>query len=275
MRKTIICGSRSIAYTIMSSLGVHAVALLSICDMCTRAKVNGQSGMRIGGLFGTPSGPNGSEVWFAFELKHTDGLVDMAYLAEKDELLKTMHTDMRLLGWFVTGKENPESWMLQTHAQIATAVSNPLLCIFSVPFTELATDLPVKGYRLQEGQFSELPLHISLVRPEEIAVNDAMSARSRGGSAVAEKMSQQTNAIALLHQRLSVLSEYLQASLDGGQTDPAIVAAIVTTVNLLCRPDEDCTVENKQKVEEDVLIETLSSLILQTDQRLISMAGKF
>lgn len=254
----------------MPSAGVHPIALLSVCELCTRANLNESTEPVIGGLYGTRINDY-SEIWYAFEVKRDSGGMDTAFLIEKDGLLKTTNPSMQLLGWFTVGDSSQfQPWVFKVHAQVQSVVADPLLCVFAVPFPRESTEFPVAGFKLNDAGVTMIPVELVLDRPEETAVNDVMTSRSRSKGAISDQLAKQTNAMTLLQQRLTSLRDYMQRSLDGESVDMGLLAKIVTAVDLLVREQGELHVAESKRAEVDVVTEALAAVILSTDTNLIS-----
>lgn len=260
----------------MPSAGVHPIALLSVCELCTRAQLRQDTTPVVGGLYGTVVN-DFIEIWYAFEIRREGSGIDTKFLIDKDGLLKTTNPAMQLLGWFTTqmGAENMDSWAYSIHAQVESVVPNPLLCTFSVPIPQDSTEFPVRAFKLDEAGIIEIPVEFSLDRPEETAVNDVMTMRSKSKGAVSDQLAKQTNAMILLHERLVVLRDYLQKALDGDNVDQAVVAKIVTAVDLLVRENDVLHTQESEHTEVGVITEVLAAVILNCDKKLLQNADKF
>lgn len=259
----------------MPSAGVHPIALLSVCELCTRAQLRQDDKPVVGGLYGTSV--NGFiEIWYAFEMKRDEDGIDTKFLLEKDGLLKTTNPAMQLLGWFTTQISNElDSSAYRIHSQVESVVANPLLCTFTVPIPQDSTEFPVKAFRLSSTGITEVSVEFCLDRPEETAVNDVMTMRSKSKGAVSDQLAKQTNAMILLQERLTVLRDYIQKSLDTRSDDLGVLAKIVTAVDLLVREDDIMHTQESQKTETDVVIEVLAAVILNSDRKLLLSADKY
>uniref|UniRef100_A0A8C4Q1S4 COP9 signalosome complex subunit 6 n=1 Tax=Eptatretus burgeri TaxID=7764 RepID=A0A8C4Q1S4_EPTBU len=205
------------------SVSLHPLVILNISEHWTRIRAQECRPMQVvGALIGRQEGRN-IEVMNSFELlfSFVDEriIIDKEYYYTKEEQFKQVFKDLEFLGWYTTG-DAPNGADIHVHKQICEINESPIFLKLN-PQTK-HTDLPVSVYEsvidLVNGQatmlFVELPYTLATEEAERIGVDHVArmsTTDASDGSTVAEHLHAQHSAIKMLHSRVKLVLDYINA----------------------------------------------------------------
>ncbi|PVD19165.1 hypothetical protein C0Q70_21730 [Pomacea canaliculata] len=205
------------------SVSVHPLVIMNISEHWTRARAQeGKPVQVLGALIGQQKGRQievMNSIELAFDIVEGDIIINMEYYHTKEEQFKQVFSEMDFLGWYTTG-ELPSVSDIKIHKQIFQIYESPLFLKLN-PFAR-NTDLPISVFEsvidLVSGEatvlFVQLDYTLATEEAERIGVDHVarMSSGDTGdNSAVAEHLQAQHSAIKMLHNRIALILQYIQA----------------------------------------------------------------
>ncbi|KAG8221929.1 hypothetical protein J437_LFUL002488 [Ladona fulva] len=209
------------------SVSLHPLVIMNISEHWTRIRAQkGTSHQVFGALIGKQKGRK-IEIMNSFELLYNviagDIIIDRDYYSTKEEQFKQVFSDLDFLGWYTTG-DAPDDVDIKIHKQICEINESPVFLKMNPQARH--TDLPVTLYEsvidLVGGEatmlFVELHYTLATEEAERIGVDHVarMSSNEAGESSlVAEHLQAQHSAIKMLHSRVRLVLQYVQAVQSG------------------------------------------------------------
>jgi COP9 signalosome complex subunit 6 len=212
-------------------IALHPLVIINISDHYTRAKVQATDKRNprvIGALFGVQAGRS-VEVFNSFELVYSeiDGavVIDTEYLKRKQEQFNNVFKNYDMLGWYSTGTEcKPAD--IEIHTQFMPFNESPLYLLLDPVPSKVNQGLPIQLFeselRIINDEptllFSKVAYKIETGEAERIAVDHVARVTASGsaeGSQLAVQMLGTQNAIKMLHGKIKVLLQYLDATAKG------------------------------------------------------------
>ncbi|KAI9336826.1 COP9 signalosome complex subunit 6-like protein [Zopfochytrium polystomum] len=205
---------------------LHPLVIMNISDHFTRVKAQtGTSTPVFGALIGIQSGRE-IEIFNSFEVAMvvTNGVysVDKELFATKADQYKQVFAKYDFLGWYTIGSQ-PTPAHIAINEQFIEYNENPLLLQLNPAIAATSKDLPIAVYEtivdLVEGgapqmSFAKAAYKVETGEAERIAVDHvAQTAGSNvtTGSSLDTNLVSQRNAIKMLHSRIVLLQQYVQA----------------------------------------------------------------
>ncbi|KAK3726891.1 hypothetical protein QZH41_016689, partial [Actinostola sp. cb2023] len=242
--KEIVLASSGAAGSV--SVALHPLVIMNISEHYTR--IRAQQGKPnpqvVGALLGTQDGRN-VEIFNSFELQFDvfdDGhiIINMEYYKTKEEQFRQVFKNLDFLGWYSTGTAAQES-DIGIHKQVCEINESPLFLKLN-PLAS-TSDLPITMYEsvidLVDGEvgsalsaeakypmpllclylqtrmlFVEVPYTLATEEAERIGVDHVARLSASGtvdGATVSEHLLAQYNAIKMLHSRVKMILEYVNA----------------------------------------------------------------
>jgi len=205
------------------TVSLHPLVIMNISEHWTRQRAQqGKAEQVIGAIIGQHRGRH-LEIMNSYELVFSvvEGLVviDKDYYRTKEEQFKQVFSDMDFLGWYTTG-DAPSIGDIHVHKQICEINESPVLLQLN-PMAR-NTDLPLTCYEsvidLVNGEtkmfFVQLPYVLATEEAERIGVDHVARVSTTDAlenSLVAEHLTAQHSAIKMLHSRVKLILEYVQA----------------------------------------------------------------
>jgi len=212
------------------TLRLHPLVIINISDHWTRAKVqqNQQNPRVVGALMGTQQG-RVIEIYNSFELpfasKDGQTQIDLAFLNKKNEQFKKVFKTYDFLGWYSTGDKVHQN-DIEVHKQLLEFNESPLYLLLDAVACNTSKELPIFIYEselhvVQDTptlMFVKAPFKIETGEAERIAVDHIARIVPSGGSAgslLTAHLMGIHNAISMLHTRIKVLINFLEATKNG------------------------------------------------------------
>jgi len=252
------------------NINIHPLVVLSIADHMTRDTWQTRKGRIIGVLFGKQSGRD-VDILETCELSFkTNGETVQLGLEEfgiDHKLFIEAYPNYELLGWYSNGKE-PWKGDKLIHDAIKEYNDRPLYMLMDDKAPEETRELPIYLYeeQVQVASTGEVSFNFGLT-PYAIGADEAERitvvhcARAGGadeGSSVRSHYSTLVKAVRMLHERISVIHQYLldvQQSSEKTPIDHGILRSIKGLTGLLPTMDS-------QEFSEDFLNEYNDALLL-------------
>ncbi|XP_071455298.1 COP9 signalosome complex subunit 6 [Hetaerina americana] len=209
------------------SVSLHPLVIMNISEHWTRIRAQiGTSHQVFGALIGKQKGRK-IEIMNSFELLYNDIagdiIIDRDYYITKEKQFKQVFSDLDFLGWYTTG-DAPDDMDIKIHKQICEINESPVFLKMNPQARH--SDLPVTLYEsvidLVGGEatmlFVELHYTLATEEAERIGVDHVarMSSNEAGESSlVAEHLQAQHSAIKMLHSRVRLVLQYVQAVQSG------------------------------------------------------------
>lgn len=208
---------------------LHPLVIMNISDHYTRIKAQEEIIPKVfGALLGKQNGRH-LELFNSFELQHSENpnsevVIDMNYFQEKEEQFRQVFKDLDFLGWYTVGTSTASDKDILIHKQL-TAVNESALLMKLDPFSK-SSNLPVTIYEsmmdLNGDQprtlFIEVCYTLVTEEAERIGVDHVARLSSAGCpdvSQVSEHIQVQKSAVKMLHSRIDIILQYVQAVKDG------------------------------------------------------------
>ncbi|XP_062521830.1 COP9 signalosome complex subunit 6-like [Corticium candelabrum] len=228
------------------TVAIHPLVIMNISEHWTRVRSQDkvQNPKVLGALIGTQKGRN-LEIFNSFELQcdvgnDHDVIINREYYTTKEEQFKMVFKDLDFLGWYTTGDLAGTVDDMKVHRQVCEINESPIMMKLS---PEVRTnELPISVFEsvidLVDGeacmQFVELKYTIATEEAERIGVDHIARLTSSGTSeqsSVAEQLSVQHSAVKMLHTRVRLILDYVQA-VQAGELPRN--HAILREINSLC-----------------------------------------
>ncbi len=169
-------------------IALHPLAIVTICDHCTRVKVGGSQQAAdsriLGILFGVQDGLQVS-ITDAFELQYetaADGSVKIpaAYVNEKKELFGAVNQGAEVMGWYSVG-DNIEPGDLDIHRAMGEWNESPFFLLLSPAASAGGAgagsakdgELPVRLFESELHMVEEVPTSLFVSVPFQLAAAEA------------------------------------------------------------------------------------------------------
>ncbi|GAA94211.1 uncharacterized protein L969DRAFT_102509 [Mixia osmundae IAM 14324] len=223
-------GKRSlISSTIESGLtiSVHPLPILNISEHLTRTQCQtGQRDVRVAGaLIGTQSGRE-IKVNNTFEIQVEGTKIEHGLLVFRRDQFKQVFPVYDILGWYTVGSQ-PTEIELAIHEELLAYNESPILLQLMPDQIGSSKDLPIACFERHmeiidnqpQTQFIRAAHRVETGEAERIAVDHvskpSSSGRGGGDSTAVSNMVTQRNAIRMLHERVVLISRYLDAVATG------------------------------------------------------------
>ncbi|KNC81446.1 hypothetical protein SARC_06235 [Sphaeroforma arctica JP610] len=231
----------------------------------------------VGLLYGTQVGPvveiiSCTEVVCTRDEQTNRLIVDGENVAERLNLVQQVSSDYELVGWY-TVAQTPTDDEMSLHKQMCDHISNPLMLLFWMSSEDKAIQANLPGLYESISEESgaihhlvKVPFRMETEDAENTALNHiAKSATSTGDandnsnkSQVSLQMTQQLNAIDMLHSRTKTICEYLTDVQQGKVSyDPKIVREIANLCDRLPAPISSDYQSQAGTDQNDVLLTML------------------
>ncbi|ORX87173.1 COP9 signalosome complex subunit 6-like protein [Basidiobolus meristosporus CBS 931.73] len=230
-------------------VSLHPLTLMNISDHFSRIKVQQKCSQPqiLGALLGAQSGRD-IEIFNSYELAFNviDGQieVDGSYFITKQEQFRQVFPEYDFLGWYSVGSQ-PSSSDLAIHRQLMTYNESPLFLQLDPHDLTAIRNLPITIYETfvdivdEQAQtlFIQSNYKIETGEAERIAVDHVAHTVNESGesnSALIAHLTNQRNAIKMLHTRVDFLKRYIEDVKSGNiPEDPQILREIASLCNQL------------------------------------------
>jgi len=272
------------------NISLHPLVIINITDHYTRQFVrsDGKITRVFGALVGIQAGRN-VEIYNSFELIYLDGpkALDMQFFVEREAQMKTVFKNYDVLGWYSTGSQVLPS-DLELNRQVFQLNESPLFMILD-PLAGLLVseregkELPISIFETEVKVVNDTPtfvfakttFKIETVQAERIAV-DHIAHASSGDSALITQLDGMHNAINMLHIRIKILLQFLEATKKGTiPTDHALLRKIASIIQFLPCMDTAEFHESFLKEYNDTLLVAYLSTITKGTNTLNDLIEKF
>eukprot|EP01134_Creolimax_fragrantissima_P000302 CFRG0302T1 len=242
------------AYVLEGSSSVqailHPLVLIDVADHIKRFRLQAvpveTMTAVVGLLFGTQEGHiveiiNSCEVVCMRNSSSSDLTVDGEDITKRVSMIQQVLPDYELVGWYAAAQE-PSGIELHIHKQMCEHIDNPLMLLFKFNPEDKKTkaELPGLFESISEESggihhFVKVPFHMETEDAENTALNHIAKIATSTGDAndnskksqVSLQMTQQLNAISMLHSRTKTICEYLTDVNNGKlELNPSIIREI-------------------------------------------------
>ncbi|CAK8678805.1 unnamed protein product [Clavelina lepadiformis] len=202
---------------------LHPLVIMNISDHWTRLRAQeGKPKPVFGALIGKQTGRI-MEIMNSFELQYTEEngviTINTTYYYTKEEQFKQVFKDLDFLGWYGSGGPPTES-DVQIHQQICTFTESPIFLKLNPQAP--STDLPLSVYEsvidVADGtavtRLVALSYTLATEEAERIGVDHVArvsNVSSATESLASEHLNSQHSSIVMLHHRIKLLLEYINA----------------------------------------------------------------
>jgi COP9 signalosome complex subunit 6 len=210
-------------------ISLHPLVLMNISEHWTRIRAQEGSSLAVyGALIGKQEGRK-IEIFNSFELKYEtidgDIVINRDYYNTKEEQYKQVFSDLDFLGWYTTSPA-PTDKHIKIHRQICQINESPILLLMDTS-NKHVEQLPIQLFEsvidIVAGEATMLfvPLTYTLAteEAERIGVDHvarvAQSNDTNANSFVADHLIAQHVAIKMLHSRVKLVLEYVEAVCEG------------------------------------------------------------
>eukprot|EP01102_Stenamoeba_stenopodia_P008075 TRINITY_DN2291_c0_g1_i1.p1 TRINITY_DN2291_c0_g1~~TRINITY_DN2291_c0_g1_i1.p1 ORF type:complete len:299 (-),score=49.64 TRINITY_DN2291_c0_g1_i1:125-1021(-) len=210
------------------SISLHPLVIINISDHFTRERVQKDvaNPRVIGALFGVQTGRE-VEIMNSFELTYNivDNAVilDTEFLNQRAEQFKIMYKTQEFLGWYSSGAAATDADLL-VHKQVSQFNENPLYLVLDPLAATHSKEIPITIYESElhiinnnpELVFAKAQYKIETLDAERIAVDHiAHTQGSAETSKIVPHLSGLHNAIKMLHVRIKIILNFLEATQKG------------------------------------------------------------
>jgi COP9 signalosome complex subunit 6 len=265
---------------------VHPLVVVNISDHFTRERYSNAKNPRVYGVLLGPKKTEGRrvEVTNSFEMLLVEGQIDNEFIKTRQEQYERVFENQEILGWYATG-ENMQDGDMHIHEQLETYNESPLfLLLNNEPKLSNKGDISLGIYESvvkivdakPVSSFAKLTYQIATTEMERIAVDHVAHDTSGVVSQFASHAGNLHQSIKMLHVRVSVLKQYLEAVKAGKL--PAD-QALLRDINAVCQqlPAIDSGEFNEAFFTEynDALLLTYLAAITKASSATNEMLEKF
>jgi len=272
---------------------LHPLVIINISDHATRAKMQGDTRSQprvIGVLFGVQSGRS-IEVFNSFELlfNQVDGhvVLDPEYIKTKQEQYCQVFKNYEILGWYSTGTDcQPKD--LEIHNQFLSFNESPLYLVLDPIASKVTTKgLPITIYeselRIINDEptmlFAKVSYKVETGEAERIAVDHVAHVTTTGGEPGTQLTAHLMgihNAIKMLHTKIKVLNQFLEATVKGDiKPDHGLLRQIAGLCNLLPAIDTAAFKEEFAHEYNDALLVTYLATITKGTNTINDLVDRY
>jgi COP9 signalosome complex subunit 6 len=200
---------------------VHPLVVVNISDHFTRERCVNKNPRVFGVLLGQQEGRR-VEISNSFEMLMVEGQIDPEFMATRqDQFFRVFEKEScEILGWYATGPKVVEG-DIHIHEQLETYNESPLYLLLNNEHSstskqgELALTVMESVVKIVDAKpvttFSKLDYSIATTEIERIAVEHVAHDTSGVVSQFASHATTLHQSIKMLHVRISVLKQYLEA----------------------------------------------------------------
>jgi COP9 signalosome complex subunit 6 len=269
------------------SLSLHPLPILNISEHLTRLRLQTNTALPfvLGALLGTQNGRE-VEIVNTFQVAVEQGeKVDHGSFNVRREQYKQVFPSLEFIGWY-TVASYPTQRHITLHEQFSLYCSNPLLLILQ-PINAVGADvtvghLPIKAYeptieirdRSSRSVYIEASFNVETGEAERIAV-DTTARGGEGGNSVESHLQTQRAAVKMLHDRISVLVDYVKDVLSGSAPkDHATIRSLVALLASLPASDSQGFRDEFETEYEDVQLTAYLSTLTKSASMLNDIVDK-
>lgn len=216
------------------SAQLHPLVIINISEHFTRIKAqHGSIASPVcGAILGTQDGRR-VEIFNSFELVINDAngaaVIDSEFLESKSQQFKEVFPTLDILGWYTTGSA-PNALHLALHKQMMTVNESPLFLLLDPAPSAAARELPLmlfeSAIEINNGEqimnFVSTGYTLATEEAERIGVDHVAKVSGTNGqttsSEVTVHLTSHRSAMAIMLERINIISSYLTAVKEGKVT---------------------------------------------------------